>query len=280
VARTATFAAIPQRLSWSVRAYFMLAWMWIRVSMTYRTSFAILTLGQFLITGLDFAAIVVMFSAVDVLGGFDLHEIAFLYGGSALCLGIADLILGNIERLGLRIRMGTFDAMLVRPISVYIQMCADDFALRRLGRISQAAVVFAWAVLTLDLDWTATRVAMVPYLVVFGSAIFVAIFTLGAAIQFWTADSSELANSFTYGGSTLAHFPMTIYPVEAVKALTFVIPITFVNWYPSLYILGKDDPLGLPEIVQFASPLAALLLGLAAAVVWRAGVRRYRSTGS
>jgi ABC-2 type transport system permease protein len=273
-------AELPHRLSWSLRAYLLLAWMWIRVSMTYRTSFVILTIGQFLITGLDFVAILVMFSSVDALGGFNLHEIAFLYGGSALCLGIADLLLGNIERLGLRIRMGTFDAMLVRPIPVYVQMCADDFALRRLGRITQAALVFCWAVLTLELDWTPARVAMVPYLVVFGSAIFLAIFTLGAAVQFWTADASELANSFTYGGSTLAQFPMTIYPVEAVKALTFIVPITFVNWYPSLYILGKEDPLGLPAVVQLASPLAALLLGCVAALAWRAGVRRYRSTGS
>jgi ABC-2 type transport system permease protein len=254
--------------------------MWIRVSMTYRTSFAILTIGQFLITGLDFVAILVMFSAVDALGGFSLAEIGFLYGGSALCLGIADLLMGNIERLGLRIRMGTFDAMLVRPLPAFVQMSADEFALRRLGRITQGTAVFAWALVSVDVDWSPVRLAMVPYLLVFGSVIFLAIFTLGAALQFWTADSSELANSFTYGGSTLAQFPMTIYPAEAVKALTFVVPITFVNWYPSLYILDRDDPLELPTAVQFASPVAAAVLCAAAMLAWRAGVRRYRSTGS
>lgn len=271
---------MASRLGWSARAYVILAWMWIRVSMTYRTSFAILTVGQFLVTGLDFVAILVLFSSVEALGGFSLGEVAFLYGGSALCLGVADLLLGNVERLGLRIRTGTFDTMLVRPVSVYVQMCADDFALRRLGRIAQAGAVFGWSVTSLRLDWTLAKVAMIPYLLAFGSAIFLAVFTLGAAVQFWTADSSELANSFTYGGSTLAQFPMTIYPTEAVKALTFIVPITFVNWYPSLFILGRDDPLGLPAAVQFAAPLAAAVLGALAAVVWRTGVNRYRSTGS
>lgn len=268
------------RIAANAHAYVLLAWMWIRVSMSYRASFALLTLGQFLITGLDFVAILVMFSNVDALGGFSLSEIAFLYGGSTLCLGFADLLLGNIERLGERIRLGTLDAMMVRPVSVYVQMCADDFALRRLGRITQAGLVFAWSVSALNLDWTAARVAMLPYLLVFGTAIFLAIFTIGAAVQFWTAESSQLANSFTYGGSTLAQFPMTIYPLEAVKALTFVVPITFVNWYPSLFILDKPDPLGLPAPVQFAAPLAALVLTVLAAVVWRTGLRRYRSTGS
>jgi ABC-2 type transport system permease protein len=271
---------VGSSLAWPVRAYLMLAWMWVRASMTYRASFALMTLGQFLVTGLDFVGIIVMFASVDALGGFTLPEIAFLYAGSALCLGIADLLVGNIERLGLRIRMGTFDAMLVRPVPAFVQMCADEFALRRLGRIAQGLVVFVWAVSQLDIEWSAARIALVPYLVVFGSVIFLAVFTIGAAVQFWTADASEVANAFTYGGSTLAQFPMTIYPLEAVKALTFIVPITFINWYPSLYILGRDDPLGLPTAAQFASPIAAVAVAAVAALVWRIGVRRYRSTGS
>jgi ABC-2 type transport system permease protein len=271
---------VAETIAWNIKAYAMFAWMWIKVSMTYRTSFVLLTIGQFLITGLDFAAILVIFSNVDSLGGFSLAEISFLYGGSALCLGCADLLLGNIERLGTRIRMGTFDAMLVRPVSPYVQMCADQFALRRLGRIAQAGIVLGWAVVALEVDWSPARIIMVPYLVVFGTAIFVALFTMGAAVQFWTADSAQVANAFTYGGSTLAQYPMTIYPDEAVRALTFIVPITFVNWYPSLFILDLPDPLGLPAGMQFAAPAAALILALVAAACWRTGLRHYRSTGS
>ncbi len=176
--------------------------------------------------------------------------------------------------------MGTFDAMMIRPVPLFAQMCADEFALRRIGRIAQAAVVLAWSVTTLDLDWTPAKVLMLGYLVVCGTAIFLAFFTLGAALQFWTSDASEVANAFTYGGNTFAQFPLTIYPAELVKALTFLVPIAFVNWYPSLFILGRADPFGLPEAFQFAAPVAALALGLLAMAAWGTGVRRYRSTGS
>jgi ABC-2 type transport system permease protein len=271
---------VGDRVVWPLQAYVLLATAWIRVSMSYRGSFAILTVGQFFITGLDFVAILIMFANVDSLGGFGLAEIAFLYGGSSLALGLADLALGNIERLGTRIRMGTLDAMLVRPVPLFAQMCADEFALRRLGRITQAAVVFGWSLTAVEVDWTPARVLMVPYLVVFGLLIYLAIFTLGAAFQFWTIDASETANAFTYGGNTLTQMPLTIYPVQAIKALTFVFPIAFVNWYPSLYILDRPDPLGMPTVTQFASPVAALALGIVAALAWHSGVRRYRSTGS
>jgi ABC-2 type transport system permease protein len=271
---------VVDRLAWSLRAYILLAWTWIRVSMAYRTSFAILTVGQFAITGLDFVAIVIMFANIDVLGGFTLPEVAFLYGGAGVCLGLADLLLGNIERLGTKIRLGTFDAMMIRPVPLYAQMCADEFALRRLGRITQAAVVLAWSATAVDVEWTVAKVLTVGYLVVCGTAIFLALFTLGAAFQFWTADASEVANAFTYGGNTFAQFPLTIYPAEVVKALTFLVPIAFVNWYPSLYVLDRPDPLELPDWTRFAAPVAAIALGLLAALAWRTGVRRYRSTGS
>jgi len=271
---------VGERLRSEIRAFTLLAWTWVRVSMSYRTSFVLLTVGQFVITGLDFVAILILFSNVDTLGGFDLPQIAFLYAGSALALGVADLVVGNVERLGRHIRLGSFDAMLLRPVSAFTQVCADQFALRRLGRISQGVFVLVWSVQALDLDWTPARVAMVPYLVVCGATIFVSLFTLGAVLQFWTTDASEVANAFTYGGSTLAQYPLTIYPAEAVRTLTFVVPIAFVNWYPSLYILDMPDPLGLPGAMRFAAPVAALALGLLAAAGWRTGLRHYRSTGS
>ena len=79
-----------------------------------------------------------------------------------------------------------------------------------------------------------------------------------ACIQFWTADATEFANAFTYGGNTATQYPLTIFPSEVV-AMTFVVPIAFVNWYPSLYILGREDPFGLPSWLQHASPVAALV---------------------
>ncbi|MGZ4438590.1 MAG: ABC transporter permease [Nocardioidaceae bacterium] len=271
---------MAERLRENVRAFWMLAAMWVRVDMTYRTSFLVLLLSSLVLTGIDFAAIGIMFANVDSLGGFGLGEIGFLYGGTAVALGTADLVVGNIERLGSRIRSGSLDAMMVRPVSLFVQTCADHFAFRRVGRILQGVAVLAWSLSVVPVHWTPLRVLMVPWIMVFGSLIFTALFVLGGAFQFVSVDGSEVANAFTYGGNTLTQYPLTIYPAEAVRALTFLVPVAFVNWYPSLYVLDRPDPLGLPTAAQFASPVAALVLCTLAALAWRAGVRRYRSTGS
>jgi ABC-2 type transport system permease protein len=174
--------------------------------------------------------------------------------------------------------MRSHDNNKTKPVPLLVQVLADEFALRRLARIAQAGLVFAWAAAWVD--WTPGRVLVAAGMVMCGSLLFSGLFVSLAAIQFWTADSAEAANAFTYGGNALTQYPLTIYPSEVVKVLTFVVPIAFVNWYPSLYVLGRRDPFGLPEWLQFASPLATLVVLAAAALVWRTGVRHYRSTGS
>jgi len=44
-----------------------------------------------------------------------------------------------------------------------------------------------------------------------GTAIFCAIFVLGAAFQFVSGDASEVMNAFTYGGNFLTQYPPTIF---------------------------------------------------------------------
>lgn len=255
-----------------------IAGMWVRSSLAYPVSFWTMMVGGTFITGLDFVGIWLMFGTIDSLGGFRLPEIALLYGATGLGIGFADLVVGNVERIGVMVRMGTLDVMMVRPVPLLLQVCADQFALRRMSRILQTVVVFTWA--ATYVDWTATRALVALVMVVSGGAIFFALFVMFSCIQFWTTDASEFANAFTYGGNTLTQYPLTVFPQELVKVLTFVLPIAFVNWYPCLYLLGRDDPFGLPTWLQFSSPVvAALLLGLTA-LVWRTGVRHYASTGS
>ncbi|WST27068.1 ABC transporter permease [Streptomyces xanthophaeus] len=254
--------------------------MWIRSTMTYRTSFFLSTFGNAAITLLDFVGIYIMFSHVDALGGFTLPEIALLYGSCSASLGLADLLMGNTDRIGQRIRDGSLDTMLVRPVPVLAQVAADRFALRRLGRIGQGLGVLVWALASLDVDWTVGRVLLVPVMIVAGAAIFAAVLVAGAAFQFVAGDAAEVQNAFTYGGCTMLQYPPSVFGKDLLRGVTFVLPLAFVNWLPALYLLGRPDPLGLPGWVAYTSPLVAFLVFLPASLAWRAGVRSYRSTGS
>jgi ABC-2 type transport system permease protein len=265
-------------LAGAVRDYRSIAGMWIRASLAYPLSFWVMTVGSALITGLDFVGLWLMFHTIDRLGGFSLTEIALLYGATGLGIGVADLLIGSVERIGTHVRMGTLDTMMVRPVPLLVQVCADEFQLRRVARVVQALAVFTWA--GWFVDWTPARALVALGMVVCGSVIFFCLFVIFSCVQFWTSDASEFANAFTYGGNTLTQYPLSVFPRELVKSLTYVLPLAFVNWYPCLYLLGRPDPFGLPQWLQLAAPLPALLLVVLTALVWRVGVRHYTSTGS
>jgi ABC-2 type transport system permease protein len=55
--------------------------------------------------------------------------------------------------------------------------------------------------------------------------------------------------------------------------------VAFVNYFPSLFLLGKPTA-PWPAAMQFLSPLVAAATAGVAAIVWHAGIRHYSSTGS
>ncbi len=262
----------------SVRGYRDIAAMWVKAALAYPASFWMMAASQFFVTLLDFVGIWIMFQTVDALGGFELDEIAFLYATTAFGLGVADLLGGQVERLGELIRTGRLDGMLLKPLPLLVQVCADRFALRRVARITQALVMLAVA--SYWIDWTPAKALLTLVMLVSGSVIFLSVFVAFGCVQFWTVDASEVANAFTYGGNTMTQYPLTIFPRQVVTALTYLVPLAFVNWYPSLYVLDRPDPYGFPDWLRYASPVAALAMVGVTAVVWRAGVRHYESTGS
>lgn len=263
-----------------VRAYRLVVGMWMRSTMAYRASFAMTALGNFAGTALDFVTIMLMFSHIHALGGFTLPEVALLYGTSSTSFGLADLLMGSMDRLGARVRDGTLDTLLLRPVPVLAQVAADRFALRRLGRPVQGAAVLGWSLLRLDVDWTPLKLVLLPVTLLAGAAIFCAVFVAGAAFQFWAGDAAEIQSSVTYGGNTMLQYPPGLFARDLVRGVTFVVPLAFVNWLPVLRILGRPDPLGLPGWVDLLGPAVAGLCCALAGLVWRAGIRSYRSTGS
>jgi ABC-2 type transport system permease protein len=252
----------------------------VRSQLQYRLSFVLNITGSALVTFLDFAVILVIFGQVDALAGWSVAEVAFLYAVSSLAFALTDLAIGHLDLLPRMIRQGDLDAMLTRPLGSLFQVVSADFALRRLGRVLQASVVLGVAIALLDVDWTIGRVTMVAIMIVAGAAIFAGVWIAFATIAFWLVDSLEVANAFTYGGSFLGQYPIGLFGSWLRRLVIFVIPIAFVAYFPSLYVLDKPDTLGMPEPLQFVSPLVGVVSLVAGWLIWQTAVRRYRSTGS
>lgn len=252
----------------------------IRSQMQYRASLALDAAGVAGAQLLELAAVAIFFRHVPSLEGWSLAEVALLYGLAGAAFALSDIVLGHLDEFPSFIREGRFDGLLIRPVGTLLQLAGADFALRRLGKLTQALVVLAVAAISLDVAWTPVKVLLLPLAIVSGAVLFCCIWTLGASVVFWTTDAMEATNAFTYGGNYISAYPLSMFGPWMRRLFGFAFGLAFVAYLPALAILDKPDPLGLPSALRYATPLAAVAAALVAGTVWRIAVRHYRSTGS
>jgi ABC-2 type transport system permease protein len=251
----------------------------VRSQLQYRTSFVLDAGSAFLISFIDFLAVLVIFHNTKQLGAWSVREVAFLYAMSSISFALTDLLVGHFDQFPQKIRDGNFDILLVRPRGTLFQVIGSDFQLRRLGKALQGVLVLVYAVGSLTIPWDAGRVALLVVMIPAAIVIFGSVWTIGSCLSFWTTDGGEFTNAFTYGGNFLAQYPIDIFSSWLRRFLAYIVPLAFVCYFPSLYILDKPDPLGLPRLLEFSSPLVALITACVAGLAWRFAVRHYRSAG-
>ncbi len=250
----------------------------IRSQLAYPGSFALDVAAQLIGQATELVAILVIFTQVSSLGGFSAGEVVLIYGLAATAFGLADLTVGQVEALPEYIRTGEFDVMLLRPLGTLPQLLSADVALRRVGRVAIGAAVLVWSLR--NVEWTPLRVVVAVVAPVSGAVLLAAIWIAANCVSFWLVDGREVANSVTYGSDFATSYPITVYGPWLRRIMCFAVPGAFVAYFPALALLGRPDPLGLPEVLRYCSPLVAAVAVGVAALVWRTGVRHYQGTGS
>ena len=264
----------------AVRLYGRYASISLRGQMEYRASFLMQTAGQFVVTGIEFLGIWALFSRFGQIRGWTLAEVAFFYGLISITWSIADAVTRGFDVFGSTVKNGDFDRLLLRPRSTVVQLLGHELTLRRMGRLAQGFAVLVFALATLDVAWSSPRIALLLLAVVGGVCLFIGLMILEATSAFWTTESLEVWNAFTYGGVTMSQYPLEIYRPWFRRFFIFVIPLGCINYLPGVAILGRPDPLGTSLQLQWTAPLAGPIFLLICLQAWRVGVRHYQSTGS
>jgi len=244
--------------------------------MQYRASFVMLSLSQFLVTFLEFGAIVILFDRFRQLRGWTLAEVALFYGIVNAAFAVAEGAARGFDSFDQMVKAGDFDRILLRPRASAFQISATNVALHRVGRLAQGLAILGWAIAKLDLGLASVLLAVLA--IAGGACLFSGLFVLHATLAFWSTESLEIINTVTYGGTETAQYPISIYRGWFRRFFTFVVPLACVTYYPALVMLGKAPP---SEAWAYAlAPGVGVVFLALSLVAWQQGVRHYRSTGS
>jgi len=247
-----------------------------KARLEYRLDFFSSVFASFLGTAAAFGFLLIVFSRVPAVKGWTFEQMVFLYGFSLIPLGVFNVLSWNLYLFSDRYLIeGRFDRVLVRPVDSVFQVLFESFRLESLQESITGLAAVAWASRRLGLSFGAGDVVLFLVWVACGAAIYLAIFVGLTATSFWIEDRIGIVPP-VFNLMQFGRYPLTIYDGWIRFTLSFVIPFAFASFYPVVHFLRRGEY----SREFWAVPLiAAASIGIALSV-WKAGVRRYHSTGS
>ena len=273
--------ALAPRLADALSLYCRMLALSARAQLQYRVSFLLMSVGQFVATGVEALGVWALFDRFGSLSGWTLAQVGVFYGVVNIGFALADALARGFDVFGAQyVKTGQFDRLLLRPRATELQLFGHEITLYRIGRIAQGGLMLGFAVSLGEQTLQAWQWLLLLWAIVGCVCLFVGLFMLGATLSFWTVESLEVINTFTYGGAETAQYPLSIYTPWFRRFFTFVVPLGCVAYFPVVAALNVVDPLGTTRAFQMSAPIAGVAFLLVCIGVWRMGVRHYTSTGS
>ncbi len=268
--------SLPQR-TWRqttiIAAYFA---QFLKTRLAYRVDFMVDLGANLFAIGVQLATLTVLFSKVTALQGWSFEQVLFIYGFSLLPLGLFNLVAVNLYRFAERyIAEGGLDRVLLRPLNPLAQVLFESFNVSGLNELVLGTGIMIYAGSELGLSLGPLDGLVLLLLIPSAAVIYLAVFLGLTAVSFWAEDRLGLAPP-VFNVIRFARYPLTIYGRGVQLFLTFVLPFAWVAYIPATWFIGGPDG----RHWALLTPLVALLFLSLAYGVWRAGLRRYASTGS
>ncbi len=248
---------------------------YVKSIMQYKTSFFFTTLGQFLISFSAFLGIYFMFYRFNSVEGFTYSEVLICFSVVLIAFSLAECFFRGFDTFSGVISNGEFDRIMLRPRNTMFQVLASKLEITRLGRLFQAAVILIYAIFNCGVIWTVDKIFTLVTMIIGGTALFSGLFIIYASICFFTIEGLEFMNIFTDGGREYGKYPMSIYGDYVLKFFTYIIPLACVQYYPFMYLIGRTK-----NVLYSLTPLAAFIFLIPCLILWKIGVKHYKSTGS
>jgi ABC-2 type transport system permease protein len=220
------------------------------------------------------AALSLVYTQTDTLGGWNLAEAIVLLGTYQIVSGILSAFIEpNVSWFSGQVKSGKLDEVLLKPVSSIFLVSLGSCAPLALGQVGMGMVVLGIGLEQLGAVPSLWGVVSWLALLAVGIAITWAWRVLVASLALW---SPGVELDVVYGALwQFGRYPVSLYRQPLRFVLTWVLPVAFVSTFPTL---------ALTRGVSLVLIVGGLCIGLMAIMlvrgIWNAGLRRYTSATS
>jgi len=265
----------PYNLRFYLRIYRKILAQDLKSRLSYRADFIISTIGMIFTNVAAFISLWILFQRFPSVLGWNYYEMLFLYGFSLVALTPVQCFFDNNWNLRGYVYSGDFIKYCFRPINLFFYYMSEVFDIKGLGQLvfGVATLVYTWQKLQLEMSLLIFLKLIVALIT--ASLFMIALMNIAAAACFWILGSGYImVTAFKF--KDYAKYPVTIYNSVFRFIFSFIIPIAFVAYYPSLLFLRPGEV----PLLTWLSPLIGVAFFCLSYKVWMKGAMSYDGTGS
>ncbi|SMQ71253.1 ABC-2 type transport system permease protein [Devosia lucknowensis] len=250
----------------------------IRTHMQYRGALVLAWFAQAVGYAGTYAAIALIITRFENLGGWTWPQMALLLAIHLLAYALgASLSFVQFRDMEEKVRLGTFDALLTKPISPWVFLAFSGLNIEYGGHIALAIGLMIWALMNLSIDWSVGTAIYFGAAIVSSAMLTASILTMiGATAIVWVRSRHLFAIYF--GFWELARYPLNIFPLPLQALMLTFAPLAFLAYIPAAVLLGKPVPI-LDDLAPVATLIAGPVAALIASTHWRWSIRNYQGAG-
>jgi ABC-2 type transport system permease protein len=266
--------------AWQVRAGAILFSGAARGIAQYRADLLMAVLAGSLYQGIGFLTMWVVLGRFHQVAGWSITDIGLMYGMRLTSHGLALLPLNQLIFLEEYVREGTFDRFLVRPVNALVQLLTTRVQVATVGDLLTGLTLLGASVPLVPITWTAGSLLFLAAAVA-GGALLEGGYQLAlSALTFRTLGARQIRMTVDSVFSLYGSYPAKVFGRAGEWVLTTVVPVAFVAFLPASVLLGHDSDLHIPVFFGYASPLAGVVVFVAASAFWGRQLRHYQGAGT
>lgn len=248
----------------------------LKSKMSYRADFIVSTIGMLFTNISGFIAFWILFQNFPNIKGWTYYEMLFLYGFSMLAMTPVQCFFDNNWNLSRALYTGDFIKYCFRLVNLFFYFMSEVFDIKGLGQFAFGigTVIYTWN--KLELPLTVGNITGLVIGVLAASLFMIALMNIAAATGFWLIGGTTSVMIFMFKFKDYARYPVTIFNEVFRFVFTFLIPIGFMAYYPSLYLIRPENP----SLLTYLTPVLGVLFFWLSYRIWMRGAKQYSGTGS
>lgn len=247
----------------------------LKSKMSYRADFIISTIGMLFTNIAGFVSFWILFQNFPDIRGWNYYEMLFLYGFSMLAMTPVQCFFDNNWNLNRALYSGDFIKYCFRPVNLFFYFMSEVFDIKGLGQFAfgLGTLIYAWSKLALPV--TAASIIGLVLAVISASLFMIALMNIAASTGFWLIGATQVM-ILMFKFKDYARYPVTIFNKVFRIVFTFLIPIGFMAYYPSLPFIRPDSV----SLLSWLTPVLGVVFFYVSYRIWMKGARQYSGTGS